>query len=111
MVRGQRLAPRPRSAPYSRARPVVGQHHVVGVRLKLSAAREQGRGFAEAWATAVTKDGLPADWLEAIEGCRDAWQRAYDLEPPTAKEAAAGRLDGLDADTDVARDLGFVLIA
>lgn len=50
------------------------------VRDQLSAARRDGVEFSEAWAAALSAVDA-ADWRQALEATRDAWQSGYEHRP------------------------------
>lgn len=67
--------------------------------------RRAGTAFVDAWTAALaelpparTRDAR--DELEALQATASAWRRAFEREPATPGEAAAGRL----ATTDFALD-------
>jgi hypothetical protein len=70
----------------------------------LTAARESGVSFGDAWPTVLDSIG-DERWREALAQTAGTWKRAYMLEPPTAADVAvdflsrgiAGELSDLDA--------------
>jgi len=72
------------------------------VRLVLELARRAGLDFACAWPLAVAQ--LPAEWADAVPQTREGWQRAFEREPATPSEVAAGALVNIvGVDDDVER--------
>jgi hypothetical protein len=68
-----------------------------GVRIMLGKCRAVGDDFREAWTVsiAVALSDMPdpdGSWREALEATRDAWRRAYELEPATALDQAVAEL-------------------
>jgi hypothetical protein len=67
------------------------------MRAALAEAREQGEPFDRAWKLALATVSPSAEMRSLLAETRDAWRRAYDDEPPTQSERAAGQLiDALD---------------
>jgi hypothetical protein len=65
----------------------------------LADARERGEPFEPAWRLGLRTVRPDAYTRFILEETREAWQRAYDREPPTQAERAAGELfDVLEAE-------------
>jgi len=71
---------------------------VVAFRHRLAARRAAGQPFDDAWRAELARVPEPAAGeypaTAALEAFRSAWQRSYELEPPTAVDRAAARLAG-----------------
>jgi hypothetical protein len=61
----------------------------------LAEARERGEPFAHAWRLGLRAIRPNSETRVILAETQDAWQRAYDREPPTRAERAAGELFGV----------------